>query len=71
MELVKLETGIDLVHVPYKGSAGAATDLVGGRVQATVAALQTMAPFVNTGAAEDARGVFRRAFAPHFPTCRR
>jgi len=49
MELVKLETGIDLVHVPYKGSAGASSDLVGGHVQATVAALQTMAPFVTTG----------------------
>jgi tripartite-type tricarboxylate transporter receptor subunit TctC len=49
MELVKLETGIDLVHVPYKGSAGAASDLVGGHVQATVASLQTMAPYVTTG----------------------
>ena len=49
MELVKLETGMDLVHVPYKGSAGAASDLVGGHVQATVAALQTMAPFVAGG----------------------
>ena len=49
MELIKLETGIDLVHVPYRGSAGAATDLIGGHVQATVAALQTMAPFVSTG----------------------
>jgi tripartite-type tricarboxylate transporter receptor subunit TctC len=49
MELVKLETGIDVAHVPYKGSSGAATDLVGGHVQATVAALQTMAPFVNSG----------------------
>jgi tripartite-type tricarboxylate transporter receptor subunit TctC len=49
MELVKLETGIDIVHVPYKGSAGAATDLVGGHVQATVAALQTMAPYVTSG----------------------
>lgn len=49
MELVKLETGIDVVHVPYKGSAGAASDLVGGHVQASVAALQTMAPFVTSG----------------------
>ena len=48
MELVKLETGLDMTHVPYKGSAGAAQDLVGGRVQATVAALQTMAPFVSS-----------------------
>jgi len=49
MELVKLETGIDVVHVPYKGSAGAASDLVGGHVQASIAALQTVAPFVAGG----------------------
>jgi tripartite-type tricarboxylate transporter receptor subunit TctC len=49
MELVKLEAGIDLVHVPYKGSAGATTDLIGGHVQASVAALQTVAPYVKGG----------------------
>lgn len=49
MELLKLETGTNLVHVPYKGSSGASTDLIGGHVQATVAALQTMAPFVKSG----------------------
>lgn len=49
MELIKLEAGIDLVHVPYKGSAGATTDLIGGHVQASVAALQTVAPFVKSG----------------------
>ncbi|MDQ6621157.1 MAG: tripartite tricarboxylate transporter substrate binding protein [Pseudomonadota bacterium] len=49
MELFKLETGTRLVHVPYKGSSGAATDLLGGHVQVTVAALQTMAPFVKAG----------------------
>jgi tripartite-type tricarboxylate transporter receptor subunit TctC len=49
MELIKQETGIDVVHVPYRGSSGAATDLVGGHVQASVAALQTMAPYVTSG----------------------
>jgi tripartite-type tricarboxylate transporter receptor subunit TctC len=33
MELFKHATGIDLVHVPYKGSGPAVTDLVGGQIQ--------------------------------------
>ena len=49
MELIKLETRTDLVHVPYKGSGGALTDLMGGHVQAMIAALQTAAPFVQSG----------------------
>jgi len=32
MELFKASTGIDVLHVPYKGSAGAVTDLLGGQV---------------------------------------
>jgi tripartite-type tricarboxylate transporter receptor subunit TctC len=49
MELVKQETGMDLMHVPYKGSSGAAADLIGGHVQASVIALQTAAPYVSSG----------------------
>ena len=49
MELIKLETGIDVVHVPYKGLGGATTDLIGGHVQAMVAALQSVAPHVQSG----------------------
>ena len=49
MELLKLETGMDMVHVPYKGAAGAITDLVGGHVQAMISALQTVAPHVHAG----------------------
>ena len=49
MELIKLETRTDLVHVPYKGSGGAVTDLIGGHVQAMVVSLQTIAPFVQNG----------------------
>jgi len=32
MELFKASTGTDILHVPYKGSAGAVTDLLGGQV---------------------------------------
>ena len=49
MELLKLETGINIVHVPYKGFAGAITDLMAGHVQAMVAAMQSAHPHVASG----------------------
>jgi tripartite-type tricarboxylate transporter receptor subunit TctC len=49
MELVKQELGIDIVHVPYKGAAGATTDLIGGRVQAMIGAIQTVGGFAHAG----------------------
>ena len=49
MELLKLETGMDIMHVPYKGAGGAITDLIGGHVQAMISALQTVAPHVQAG----------------------
>jgi tripartite-type tricarboxylate transporter receptor subunit TctC len=49
MELLKLETGIDVVHVPYKGAAGALADVVAGHVQATVATVQTVVPHLQSG----------------------
>jgi tripartite-type tricarboxylate transporter receptor subunit TctC len=49
MELLKLETGMNIVHVPYKAAAGALADVVGGHVEATIAALQTAHPHVLSG----------------------
>jgi len=49
MELLKLETGIDVVHVPYKGAGGALADLIGGHVDAMISAVQTAAPHVQSG----------------------
>jgi len=49
MELVKLDTGMDVVHVPYKGLGGAMSDAIGGHVQMMIAALQTAAPHVHSG----------------------
>ena len=66
MELFKLETGIDIVHVPYKGAAGAMADVVGGQVQATVSSLQTAAPHVRAGRLR-MLGVMSGERAPAFP----
>jgi tripartite-type tricarboxylate transporter receptor subunit TctC len=49
MELLKQETGINLVHVPYKGMGGALNDLMGGHVQAAIVALQTAVPYAQSG----------------------
>jgi tripartite-type tricarboxylate transporter receptor subunit TctC len=48
-ELFKAMAGVDIVHVPYKGSSGARTDLLGGQVQMMFDAITTMAPHVEAG----------------------
>jgi tripartite-type tricarboxylate transporter receptor subunit TctC len=47
MELFKLTAQIDLVHVPYSGSAGAVRDLVGGHIGAMFIPLHTVLPLAN------------------------
>lgn len=49
MELLKLETRINIVHVPYKGFAGAIADAMAGHVEAMVSALQSAQPHVASG----------------------
>ena len=49
MELLSQEAGIKLLHVPYKGTAGALTDLIGNQIQVSVVALQTASVHINSG----------------------
>jgi len=48
-EMLKLITGIDLLHVPYKGSAPAMTDLIGGQVQLTIDTNVAALPMLQAG----------------------
>jgi tripartite-type tricarboxylate transporter receptor subunit TctC len=48
-ELFKMMTGVDLIHVPYRGGALALTDLIGGQVQVMFDNLPTSAEYVKTG----------------------
>jgi tripartite-type tricarboxylate transporter receptor subunit TctC len=49
MELFSLETGVKLLHVPYKGTGPAAMALIGGDVQMGFIPVQTLLPYVKSG----------------------
>jgi tripartite-type tricarboxylate transporter receptor subunit TctC len=69
-ELFKAMAGVDIVHVPYKGSSGARTDILGGQVQMMFDAITTMAPNVRTGRlrALATSGKTRSSVLPEVPT---
>lgn len=48
-EMLKTAAGIDIVHVPYRGAAAAATDTIGGQAQMTFGSLAGLMPFVKSG----------------------
>ncbi len=69
-ELFKAMAGVDLVHVPYKGSSGARTDILGGQVHMMFDAITTMAPNVRAGKlkALGTSGKQRSTVLPDVPT---
>lgn len=70
MELLKHNAGVDIVHVPYKGSAGAVTDVIGGQVPMMIMPVHTALPFSGSGKLKvlAVSGEQRSAHAPNFPT---
>ena len=69
-EMLKARAGLDIVHVPYKGTALAVTDLVAGHIHGMFDTLSTAAPRIKEGAL---RGIAvtsmkRSAALPEVPT---
>ena len=49
MEFFKLTAGVDLTHIPYKGTGPAVSDLMAGQIQVMIAATAPVMPHVKSG----------------------
>ena len=69
-ELLKNLTGIDIVHVPYKGSTGARNDILSGQIQILFNSVPTMAPQIKAGMVRPlgTSGKTRSPILPDVPT---
>ena len=69
-EMFKLSTGVDMLHVPYKGSAPAVNDTIAGQTQVMFPSLFTAMPFVKNGKlkAMGVAGSKRSEMLPDVPT---
>jgi tripartite-type tricarboxylate transporter receptor subunit TctC len=70
MEMIKKAAGIDMVHVPYRGSAPALNDLIAGNVPLMMDSIVTGLPHVKSGAlkALAVSTAKRTPLAPDIPT---
>ena len=69
-ELFKALAGISLVHIPYKGSSGARTDVLGGQLEMMFDAIPTMSEHIKSGKVKAlaTTGLKRSAILPDVPT---
>jgi tripartite-type tricarboxylate transporter receptor subunit TctC len=69
-ELFRMQAGISMVHVPYKGTGPAITDLIAGQIHMMFAGTLSAAPHVKSGRirALAVTSLNRRADAPDLPT---
>jgi tripartite-type tricarboxylate transporter receptor subunit TctC len=69
-ELLKNLTGIDIVHVPYRGSTGMRGDILSGQIQMLFDSVPTMAPLIKSGMvrALGTTGLQRSPILPDVPT---
>jgi tripartite-type tricarboxylate transporter receptor subunit TctC len=69
-ELFKMMTGVDMIHVPYRGGPPALTDLLGGQVQVMFDAVTNSIEHIRTGKvrALAVTGAVRSGALPDIPT---
>ncbi|MEO6928321.1 MAG: tripartite tricarboxylate transporter substrate binding protein [Casimicrobiaceae bacterium] len=69
-ELFKSMAGVDIQHIPYKGSSGARNDLLGGQVDMMFDAVPTMTGFIEAGKVKAlaTTGMTRSKVLPNVPT---
>ncbi|MGA9947370.1 MAG: tripartite tricarboxylate transporter substrate binding protein, partial [Xanthobacteraceae bacterium] len=69
-ELLKNITGIDIVHVPYKGSSGMRTDILSGQIQLLFDSVPTMAALIKSDMVRPigTSGKTRSPILPNVPT---
>lgn len=69
-ELFKAMAGVAIVHIPYRGSAGARTDVLGGQIEMMFDAIPTMTEHIKSGKVKAlaTTGKQRSAVLPDVPT---
>lgn len=66
MELFKTMAGVDIVHIPYKGTGPLITDLIGGQLNVTISSAVPLSPHVKAGRLRGL-GVTSPKRSPSFP----
>jgi tripartite-type tricarboxylate transporter receptor subunit TctC len=69
-ELFKVMTGVNMLHVPYRGGAPALTDLIGGQVQVLFSPMPSMIAYIRAGTlrALAVTAATRAEVLPNIPT---
>jgi tripartite-type tricarboxylate transporter receptor subunit TctC len=49
IEMLRVQAGFDYLHIPYKGSVQILTEMMGGRVDATILGIGALTPFIRSG----------------------
>jgi tripartite-type tricarboxylate transporter receptor subunit TctC len=70
MEMMKAQSGVDIVAVPYRGGAPALQDLVAGQIAMSISGPSNFLPYITTGQlrAIASTGLTRSTAAPDVPT---